>query len=559
MPPPAAAAPPARPFRSFGWSLAGIVGVSLSLPPVGFYPLAWVGFVPFLVRWSLHRSAAECARETYALMLTLTACSGFWLLFHQDAVLGVLGGLGILTAPLPFVAAATLSGVVRRRFGLVPGLAALVLTVVTLEYALVSLPVGMPWLLAGHTQVEALPFVQMADTVGVLGLSLWVLMLNTVAFAALPMLPPAGTPLASWVPRAGDSGIAVALFAVLLALPAAYGAARSGASEDPAGYARVGIVQPGVRPAAWERSGAARVDLMAELSDRLLKRWHAADSSRAADNPIFGRVSARRGRDASVGLLVWPQGTLPWMGSNEREAATVARIEQWCALRNVALVTGLTTKAPHNATATSAMLITPGGQTVRYDQMRRMPVADAPAVLGTQRTLMPVGGVRVATLLGFESLYGDHARRFADQGADLFVVLAQSDRWGQSPGLEQHLHATRLRAIETRRPVVVTSAGGISAVITPFGQIEQAADWMQQGLVPLDVPMVRMDTYYTRHGDWVGRWALAGALLLYGALGTMLWLLPRLNIALRGRPPSGSNAVVGRRPRTCAGSWAVSF
>ncbi len=541
MPPSAAAALPVRPFRSFGWSLAGIVGVSLSMPPVGFYPLAWVGLVPFLVRWSGHRTAAECARETYALMLTLAACSGFWLLFHQDALLGMLGGVGILIAPLPVVAAATLAGVVRRRVGLVSGLAALVLTIIALEFALVSMPVGVPWLLFGHTQVEALPFIQTADTVGVLGLSLWVLLLNVAAFTALPLMPPAGTPLAAWVPRAGDSGVAVALFAVLLALPAAYGASRSGAAEAPAGYVRVGVVQPGVPPAAWDRSGSSRVDLMAELSDRLLERWHTADSAQSADNPLFSRASTAR--DASIGLLVWPQGTLPWMGSEAREAATLARLEQWCALRDVALVTGLTTQTPDDATATSALLVTPGGTTVRYDQMRRVPVADAPAVLGTHRTLMPVGGARVATLLGFESLFGDHARRFAEQGADLFVVLAQSDRWGHSPGLEQHLHATRLRAIETRRPVVVASAGGVSAIIAPSGQIEPAAAWMQQGLVPLDVPMVRTETYYARHGDWVGRWALAGALLLYGALGVIVFLLPRYGIV----PPKPPRRAVVRR------------
>ena len=523
-----------RPFRSFGWALAGIVGVSMSLPPVGFYPLAWVGMVPFLVRWSAHRTAAECARETYALMLTLAACSGFWLLFHQDAALGVLGGLGILLVPLPFTGAATLAGVVHRRFGLVVGLAALVLTVVAGEYVLVSMPVGVPWLLVGHTQVDALPFIQTADTVGVLGLGLWVLLLNVAGFTALPLMPPAGRPLAEWVPRAGDSGIAVALFAVLLALPAAYGAARAGTAEAPVGYVRIGVVQPGVPPATWERSGPARVDMMAGLSDRLLARWRAADSSQAAENPVFSRVSdgsGARGRDAAVGMLVWPQGTLPWMGSEAREDATLARLETWCSLRDVALVTGLTTHVTDGETATSALLVTPGAPLVRYDQMRRVPIADAPAVRGTARTLMPVGGARVATLLGFESLFGDHARRFAATGADLFVVLAQSDRWGHSPGLEQHLHATRLRAIETRRPVVLTSVGGVSAVITPSGQIEQAAGWMEQGLVPLDVPLVRTETYYTRHGDWVGRWALGGALLLYAALGGLLFGLPRLGIA----------------------------
>ena len=31
-----------------------------------------------------------------------------------------------------------------------------------------------------------------------------------------------------------------------------------------------------------------------------------------------------------------------------------------------------------------------------------------------------------------------------------------------------------------------------------------------------------------RHGDWVGRWALAGALLLYAAAAFAEFLLPRM-------------------------------
>lgn len=520
---------PARPFRAFGWSLAGVIGLSLSFPPVGFYPLAWIGLVPLLVRWSEHETAAACARETYALFLTLTACTGFWLLFHRDTTLALAGGFGILAAPLPLTAAFTAAGLVRRRFGLVLGLAALVLGIVATEFLLLQGSVGVPWLLLAHTQVEALPFIQTADLGGALLLSLWVLLLNVTAFAALPAVAERG----AWAERIGESGIAVALFAVLLALPAAYGAARAAWSETPAAYTRVGIIQPGLPPETWDGDGPGHVDLLADLSDRLLGRWTDTDSVRATgDGTALVRAVALRppAQDASgetVGLLVWPQGALPYMGSPEREAAAIGRIETWCRLRNVALITGATTHSVStDDETTSALLVTPGATALRYDQMRRVPVADAPSALGDRRMVFPVGGARVATLLGFESLFGDHVRRFAGGGADLYVVLAQSDRWGRSSGPYQHLLATRLRAIETRRAVVMTSAGGVSALIHPSGQIDEATGWMEQGLVPLDVPSYRAETVYARRGDWVGRWALSGAVLLYLVAGGMAYARP---------------------------------
>lgn len=551
-PAPRATPAPALPFRAFGWSLAGVIAISLSAPPTGFYPLAWVGLVPLLVRWSEHRSAAVCAREVYALVLTLAASTGFWLLFDSSVSRAAMGGIGMLLLPLPLVAAVTLAGVVRRRFGIVVGLAALVLTILATEYALLLAPSGVPWLLFGHTQVEALPFIQTADLGGVLLLSFWVLMLNVTAFAALP---DAGRK-APWASRLGDSGMAVALFAVLIAGPAVYGAARTAWSETPVGYARVGLVQPGVAPDDWTASGPARVDVLAELSDRLLGRWTSADSAKAtrAGTPLAHLVAddrrrssrsvpsagARRGGSSTasgagaVGLLIWPQGSLPNMGTSEREAETLDRLGRWCAERNVALITGATTVRPgedrdsreDDSESTSAFLVGPAAAVTRYDQMRHVPVADAPSVPGLQRTLLPVGGVHVAALLGFESLFGDHARRFAQEGADLFVVLPQSDRWGRSGGIDQHLKATRLRAIETRRAVLVASVGGVSALVHPSGQIDAATGWMEQGLIPLDVPTYRSETVYTRHGDWVGRWATGGAVLLYLIAGVVFYLRP---------------------------------
>ena len=83
-----------------------------------------------------------------------------------------------------------------------------------------------------------------------------------------------------------------------------------------------------------------------------------------------------------------------------------------------------------------------------------------------------------------------------------------------SAGLYQHLQFTRLRAIESRRAVLLSTVSGISALIHPSGTVEEIAGWMAQDVSRVPVPTYRGQTFYVRHGDWVGRFALGLALLL---------------------------------------------
>jgi apolipoprotein N-acyltransferase len=150
---------------------------------------------------------------------------------------------------------------------------------------------------------------------------------------------------------------------------------------------------------------------------------------------------------------------------------------------------------------------------VQYDQMRRLPLAEAATTLGSNRTLFRLGTVQLATVLGFESIVGDHVRRFTQDGANVILVLAQNDWWGRSGGYYQHMGVTRLRAVENRRAVVMSTMSGGTTIFQPTGETTEASGWMEQGLVPLDVPIYRAQTIYAAHGDWVGLWALWIAVL----------------------------------------------
>ena len=514
--------PVSLPFSSFGWSFSGALLIAFSMPPLGAYPLAWIGLVPLLSRWSVRRPGVDYARELYALLLTTSCCVGFWLLFNPDAGLAALGGMSLFLIPIPLTVAFVVANLVKDRVGLYAGLVALVLNVLAAEFLTLTFNLSVPWLLLGHTQVEAVEFIQTADLGGVLILSLWVLLLNAAAFLALPR---AGRP----GERYGERGFSIAVFTALVALPVAYGTVRTAQADVPAGYTRVGIVQPGVPPGEWDsQDAAAKVDYLASISDDLLSRWTPAGSDSLAP-------PSRARPKGELGLLIWPQSSLPYMGTERGERQLYSRLDRWAASRNVALLAGATTGTDRadrqsgvpeaDELANSAVLIRPGHPQRRYDQMRRVPFADAQAASGSSRVLLETGGADIATAVGFESLFGDHVRRFTRDGANLIVVLSRNDLWGRSAGLYQHLQFTRLRAIESRRAVVLSTVSGISAVILPGGTVEEVAGWMDQEVTGLDVPTFRGETFYVRHGDWVGRWSLVLALVFnLSLLGVSVFL-----------------------------------
>ncbi|MFN3596327.1 MAG: apolipoprotein N-acyltransferase [Rubricoccaceae bacterium] len=546
-----------HPLSTFGWSLLGALALTLSLPPVGFYPLAWGALVPILLRWSLRTPSWAYVRELYALFLTTACCAGFWLLFNPDLTRALLGGLGLLLAPLPLVAAMTLSSAVRARFGTAAGLTSLVLGVLSTEFLLLQGPVRVPWLLLGHTQAGALPFVQTADLGGVLMVSLWVLLLNAVAFVGVAFRPGTREPLL-------DRGLVAGIFGALAVLPAAYGAVRINQTQQPSGYLTVGLIQPGMPASTWDDvTDGSKVDYVAGLSDNLLDtapRAPAAPVQPAAldpDAPTLGYGTDAPGR-RSPDLLVWPRATVASDLDAERRQRLFSRLALWSAGRGVSVLTGaVLTDAPADPDlpprfANAALLFTPGERAAgRYDQMVTLPVIEtvpvdpvtrarrAERALGTQHVVFDVRGTGVAALVGFESLFGDHVRRFAQREADVFVVLAQNDAWGRVGSIDQQMGVSRLRAIETRRPVVVSTVSGTSALITPDGRVQEAAGWMQQGLVSLDVPTLRMGSFYTAHGDWLGGLALGLGLVLHGGLlvAARLGLLTHWRPARPAPPP----------------------
>jgi len=139
-----------------------------------------------------------------------------------------------------------------------------------------------------------------------------------------------------------------------------------------------------------------------------------------------------------------------------------------------------------------------------------------------------VGPLRVAGLpaLGFatcwENVFARVFRRQADRGAEAFVVLSNEDWYGdRSREMAQMLAATRLRAVETRRPILRVTNTGTTALIGADGAATLGPEAGTPSTWGVDLPLVPPETR-TAYLQW-GRWLLPAL----AALAAVLAVAPR--------------------------------
>ena len=109
---------------------------------------------------------------------------------------------------------------------------------------------------------------------------------------------------------------------------------------------------------------------------------------------------------------------------------------------------------------------------------------------------------RVGVFICIESAYPSIARKFSDEGSDVLINISNDGYLGPTAVLRQHLSNAVFRAVENGRPVLRVTNSGISALITPAGEVKDATEPFKP-----DVriwPITRAGaglTFYAKHGD----------------------------------------------------------
>ena len=491
--------------------LLGGLGLGLSHIPLPFWMLAWIALVPLLLLWDRtqslsNKSLIQFAAEIYTAFLIAYAVAFFWPLLHTFSEFHILsrttvlsfGSLLLVPAlfTIPFVASLPYRRAKGRRFGFA------VFVTFFLAAELIFTYSGFPWPMLGHTQGSVTPLIQFAELTGVAGISLWVLLMNGLAFAY-------------FVAKRRKARVkAVLATVVLLSVTAGFGLWRKAQIKQTAEYVTVGLVQPAMDDATWtERFGGPRIGRLIALSDSLISAMNAP--------PIF---------------MIWPEMAIPAPASESRHQYVTEQLQAWTEEREVALLAGAL--VPERIQGRSsrfynrAMLYRPYAPPQHYDQVHPLPYKPhvpiaaqspwlPPAVqsgflVGSSQQTLLFDDIRIGVLLGFEVLLGDYARRYPHQQADFLAVLTQDGWWGNTPGYRRHLNYLRLRSIETRRSIVQVAMSGSSALLAPDGSVIFKADAHESTARLAAVPVFGGLTFYVRYGNWLGTTALVLSLMLIG-------------------------------------------
>ncbi|MGI9025527.1 MAG: apolipoprotein N-acyltransferase [Burkholderiaceae bacterium] len=161
-----------------------------------------------------------------------------------------------------------------------------------------------------------------------------------------------------------------------------------------------------------------------------------------------------------------------------------------------------------------------------FVRMMNMPLGDFSRGSIDQRP-MHLAGQRVAFNVCYEDLFGEEIIRQAGE-ANILVNVSNVAWFGDSMALPQHLDISRMRAIETARPMLRATNTGMTASIDPHGRVLAQLAPFPAGSLDVSVQGMTGLTPYTRFGN--ATILVVIAVLLGGSL-----------LSRRGRPRRDPN------------------
>ncbi len=497
-------------------------------PLPGVYVLSWFALTPLILALLRARPAGELevtgsvrlrpASPGQAFLLAYI-CGILWYAGTCYWIYDTMRHFGGLSAPEAVLALFLFScylGLYHGLFGLLVSLLAgpdrdyrrVLLTApflwVAVELARTRVT-GFPWSLLGIAQVDNAALSRIASWTGVYGVSFEIVLVN-VALAT-----------AFLVPR-GKRG------AMLAAALAAAAVLQAGILIEP----------PKATP--------NRFALLVQQNIPVSANW-TPDYFLKTLNDLTELSLKSAAGPAKIDLIVWPESPAPFFTNDPRFRETISNMAR--STRTWIVTGAIGTSATDAAEArpradapvfNSAALIGPTGDwTARYDKIHLVPFGEFlpfPSLLsfaggltkevgefgrGASRRPLDAGDERLGVFICYESVFPDEVRKFANQGADVFVNISNDGWYGDSGAYAQHLNQTRMRAAENNRWILSATDTGVTASIDPWGRVVAQIPRKERAALVAPYALTFVTTFYNRHGDW---FAYACAIISLGALLT---------------------------------------
>ncbi len=455
-----------------------VILLVLSFPDFDLWPLAWIGFVPLifvLVRAPLSGAKAFVIGWAAGTIFFYATC--YWLSHAMIHYGGLPAWLAYLSLTIPTLITGIFPGLwafalarISARWNTALALALAPFLWAALEWARLG-ATGQLWNAVGYSQAYVPELIQTARWGGVYLVGFLIVSVNA-AIAFLILKRNARAVVISFV----------SVSSVALVIIAASVTSRPSSSQP---SAVVVGVQPNVAvERTFEETQALmkrHVTLSAQTLDAWEKNWRSANPPTDSSND--GRQMAR--------IVVWPESPMNFRYARDSQFRDF--VSAFAREHRTSVIFNALEPAAAGGYHNSAVMINEEGRLIaQYDKIRLLPFGEyvplprwfPPAWLlegiagdftpGADYPLMPLGDARTGVFICFESAFPSLARRFARDGADVLINISNDGYLGRTPVIKQHLANVVFRAVESGRPILRVTNTGISAMISPRGEVKDA-------------------------------------------------------------------------------------
>ena len=514
-------------------------GILLSLPWISppFFWILFFALVPLLMveeqLASQKQTQGSIVLFSYALItfLVWNVLSTWWIAYVS------FGGMMLIAGLNAFLMACVwwLVHLVRRRFAIQTGYFSLIVFWLTFEYLHFHWAIQWPWLTLGNGFSNSVQLIQWYEYTGVLGGSLWVLLLNILLFLVYKSFSEK---------RLYQSIQLSVVIAFLILVPVGGSLYRYYTYSEKGKTVEVVILQPNINPYTEKFSAISAEEQTLRLIS--LAQTIVTDSTRfvvapeTALAPMWDDENLRQ-NDAlkSIASLIDKYSSVSFVvgaitqkksSSGELISYTTRRTNEGDCYEifNSAL---LIDHSPHVQVAHKSILVS---------GVEKMPFQKYFTFLGEY--VVPIGGIsgslssgnqpsvfegfngeKIGSVICFESAFGAYVGSVVRKGANVIFIMTNDGWWKNSPGIRQHFAYSRLRAVETRRSIVRSANTGISGFINERGDVLKETKINSCTAVSAPIYLNQTNTFYVIYGDYLG-WVsslLAGLILIYFLAGFM--------------------------------------
>lgn len=500
--------------------LSGLL-LALAFPHIGGLNfLAFVALVPMLLvddrLIGKKRAGIKFFGLAYLLFFIYNLLTTWWI-YYADPI---GAAMAVFANSLLMAISFWIFHFAKKNIGRNQGYIAFVFIWLAFEYQHFNWELSWPWLSFGTVFANAPILVQWYEWTGVLGGTLWVLIVNLLLYKLLRNVYVHAT---HW--KANKALIYVIIGSIVL--PIAWSIVRYVTYNEKENPISVIVSQPNIDPytekfgptsLSWREQLDRVFDVVTPLVDEHTDFVIAPETAIPYDfdEATFTQTDLYSYLDSAIRSwngpdLVIGASTVRIFDEKNSHVSRPMRDGRFYESYNTSVHLGL--NHPHQFVHKSKLVLgvekIPFASIFPFLENFAMDLGGASGSLGVEdgAVVMEGKGVTFASLVCYESVYGEFIAQFVQQGAQALFVITNDGWWDDTPGYKQHFDFSRLRALETRRSVARSANTGISGIINQRGEVEQFTKWDEQVAIKAKINLNDEQTVYVQYGDMIGRTA----------------------------------------------------